>query len=179
MGRRLALVSLLLLVSLVSGVSSASEIVLDGVAGFHNRYRPGEWTPVTVSGISSGPAISGKFVLYIPEAGRPPACYTRAAEISSKPNACTLYVLMPSGPLDELEVRFIAGGRTRARVEIGPLRPLDPAAPFILNLTDIRRPFAAIEGKALGVSHSPFGLVLAFYESRSKEPPHEAPSSSG
>jgi len=174
LGRKsIALILLLLFAS--AGYLLADEIGLDGSVGFGNCYRPGEWTPVTVWGDAAEP-ISGRLVIEIVTPDWPPARYIQPVRLTNKPVPHTLYVLMPEYPLEHVQVRFVASGRTRAKLEIGRLEPLAPATPLVVNFTHYGGKLAVLNRKALGFAHAPWGLSLAIY---SKGANAEAPSPGG
>ena len=89
---------------------------------------------------------------------------------------------MPHASLQRIHVKFVAGGRTRAILEIAPLEPLSSTTPLIVNFTGGLAGLRVLNGKALGFAHTPSGFSLAMYSQTAfggKGPRERAPAASG
>lgn len=162
---RTALVALLLLSLAIC--CAASDIQLSGVVGYENQYRPNTWTPVTVKAVTRGAPVQGQIVIDVSDDRCQPARYVQPITVTRETFSTTIQVLMPY--LHALEARFVVRGRTQASVEIGPLRPMLPETPLALNLTG-NPSIRFLNGKLLGVGHTPSGLTLAVYPLYSESP---------
>ena len=142
----------------VSIAPASAAVELYGRVGYRNYYKPGEWTPVTVSAVSNI-AIPGQMVIDVVAPDFPPARYIQPTDVVRTAIPQTIYVLMPEKALDHIDVRFVSHGRTRAKLRLTSLIPLNQNSPVVLNCTGDPHAADLFKDKGLGFSHTSSGLV--------------------
>ena len=167
---------MLLLVLAIAPASAAIELY--GRAGYRNYYKPGEWTPVTVSAVSNI-AVPGQIVVDVVAPDFPPARYIQLTDVVRVPIPQTIYVLTPEEPLDHIDIRFVSGGRTRAKLRLTSFRPLSYNAPIVLNYTSDPRMMDLFKDKGLGFAHTSSGLVAVEQKDPRPSEYQEEPTSGG
>lgn len=135
-----------------------ADVELYGRVGFRNFYKPGEWTPVTLWAVSDVP-VSGQLVVDVIAPNFPPARYIQRADIGRKAIPQTIYVLTPERPIGRIDAQFVSQSRTRARLVLTSMRPLNPKSPIVLNYTGNPHAMDVFKDKGLGFSHEDSGLM--------------------
>ena len=177
MGRKV--IRLLLIVLVLATTPILADVEFYGRVGYRNCYRPGEWTPVTVSAVSSV-AMPGQIVVDVVARDFPPARYILPTDAVRAPVPQTIYVLMPERPVDHIDVRFVSHGRTRAKLRLTSLTPLNRNAPIVLNYTGKPHVMDLFKDRGLGFAHTDSGLVAVAKAGMARDPAYvEAPISGG
>jgi len=89
--------------------------------------------------------------------------YERSARISAGSSAHVVYVTLPKLLDAKLRVRFEDRGRRLAETELTPRKRLQSGTPILLNLT-APRALAPLDGRFMGIMHTPGGIRLAASE---------------
>jgi hypothetical protein len=145
----------------------AHAVDLDVVVGFAQamnmpaRYRPGDWTPVTV--FVHGPGANGQAELQLSASfGGHSAVYTRRIALHDGPNSLiSRFAICPAeGPYwvrnsapEGLTASLLLDGRKIAEKSVTLPAPIDPAQFGVLALTPDQSGLTLLARKQLGLKH--------------------------
>src|SRR5512139_1781904 len=120
------LTDVLLLLALVCGLSramAAGAVDIAAVVGFADTFRPGHWTPLTVTVTNRAGDLSGELEVQVSGddvlRGRQlVTSYRRNLELSRNSRKSLQFTVRPQGLSRPLVIRVRSGGREVARAEV-------------------------------------------------------------
>ena len=149
-----ALCVLACVLALAPGTHAADAIDIAAAVGFSDTFRPGHWTPLTVTVTNHGPDIDGELEVQVTreDAARGRLLATlhrRTLELRRGTRKSLHFTLLPQGLFHPLVIRVRESGRELARTEVDLRTRFAPQRLLVALSRDVRFDFlndGAVDG---------------------------------